>query len=130
MIDFGHIGQDKEDCRVECKYILGCTEHHWIKVRDNCRIYGQALFLKPKTSQQEFYSKGLKGTTIAIESANKLWYLAADIRFQDGVIPGFIVSSARYALEALNKARYAVWETIEVLNYNKNKLQYKVEQKK
>ena len=92
--------------------------------------YDRAPFLKPKTAQQEFYSEASKGLTIAIDSARKLWYLAADIRFQDGVIPGFIADPTQYALEALNKARYTVRDTVKVLGYNKNKLQYKVERKK
>ena len=86
MIDFGHIGQDKEDRRAKCEYRLGRTEHHRIKVRENYRNYDRGPFLKPKTTQQEFYSEVLQGLTIAIESAMKLWYLAADIRFQDEVI--------------------------------------------
>ena len=66
MIDFGHIGPDKGDLCVECKYRHGHPEHHWIKVRDNYRNYDRPPFLKPKTTQQEFYSEGLKGLTIAI----------------------------------------------------------------
>ena len=72
----------------------------------------------------------LEGLTVAIGSARKLCHLAVDIRFEDGVIPGFIVNPVNYALEALNKARYAVRETIEVLNYNEGKLQCKVGRKK
>ena len=87
MIDVGHIGPDKEDRCVECEFRLRRTEHYWIKVRDNYRNYDRAPFLKPKTTQQEFYSKVLKGLTIAIASARKLWYLVVDIRFQDGAIP-------------------------------------------
>ena len=99
-------------------------------MRDNYRNYDRAPFLKPKTTQEYFYSEGLKGLTIAIDSAKKLWYLAADIRFQDGVIPGFIADPAHYTFDALNKARHAVRETIEVLSYNMNKLQYKVKRTK
>ena len=87
MIDVGHIGPDKEDRCVECEFRLGRTAHYWIKVRDNYRNYDQAPFLKPKTTQQEFYSEVLKGPTIAIASARNLWYLAVDMKFQDGVIP-------------------------------------------
>ena len=77
-----------------------------------------------------FYSKALKGLKVAIGSARKLLRLTADIRFEDGAISGFIVDPANYALEALDKTRYAVRETIEVLSYNKDKLHYKkVEQK-
>ena len=76
-----------------------------------------------------FYSKALKRVTVAIGSARKLWHLTADIRLEDGAISGFIVDPANYALEALDKTRYAVQETIEVLNYNKDKLHYKVEWK-
>ena len=85
-------------------------------MRDNYRNYDRAPFLKPKTTQEYFYSEGLKGLTIAIDSAKKLWYLAADIKFDYKVIPGFIANRAHYVLEALNRARYAVRETIEVLN--------------
>ena len=91
-------------------------------MRDNYRKYNHLPLLKPKTTQQEFYSEGLKGITTAIISARKLWYLVAGIRFQDGVIPGFLANLANYVLMALNQARYAVRETIEILSYNKNKL--------
>ena len=52
------------------------------------------------------------------------------MRFDDGVIPGFVIDPVNYALESLNKARHAVHDTIEVLNYDKGKLTYKVERKK
>ena len=68
--------------------------------------------------------------TATIGSARKLRHLAVDIRFNDGVIPGFIVDPVNYALESLNKVRYAVHETIGVLNYNTDKLQYNMERKK
>ena len=99
-------------------------------MRDNYRSYNRAPFFRPKTTQQEFYSKALEGLTAAIGSARKLWHLAVDIMFDYGAIPGFIADPVNYALESLNKARYAVHKTIEVLNYNKDKLQYKVERKK
>ena len=56
--------------------------------------------------------------------------MAGNMRFQDGVIPGFISDPANYVLMALNQARNAVRGTIEVLSYGRNKLQYKVEQAK
>ena len=130
MIDFGHTGPDKEDRRVKCEFRFGRTEDRWIKVRDSYRNYNRAPFFKPKTIQQEFHLKVLEGLTVVIDSARKLWHLAVDIWFDDGVIPGFIFDPVNYALEALNKARYAVRETIEVLNYKKDKLQYKVKRKK
>ena len=99
-------------------------------MRDNYRNYDWVPFLKPETTQQEFYLEGLKRLTLAINSARKLWYLAADTRSQDGAIPGFIADLAQYAPVALNQARYAVRETIEILSYVKNKLQYKVERAK
>ena len=103
MIDFSHIGPDKEDLCVEVKYRHEDTKHNWVKVRkDNCRNYDRLPFLKSGTTQQEFYSEGLKGLATAIISARRLWYLAADIRFQDGVIPGFISNPVNYALMALN----------------------------
>ena len=52
------------------------------------------------------------------------------MRFDDGLIPGFIINPVNYALESLNKARHSVHDTVEVLDYNKDRLKYKVEQKK
>ena len=130
MIDFGHIGPDKEDRCVECKFRIDHKENHCIKVRDKHRNYGRAPFFKPRTTHEEFYSKTLEGLTAAIGSARKLRNLAVDARFDDGVIPVFIVDPVNYALESLNKARHAVHDTIEVLNYNKDRLKYNVERKK
>ena len=59
-----------------------------------------------------------------------MWNLAVDVRFDDGVIPGFVIDPVNYALESLNKTRHVVHDTIEVLNYDKDKLKYKVERKK
>ena len=73
MIYFGHIGPDKEDLCVECKYRNKCMEHNWIRERDRYRKYDRPPFLKPETTQQEFYSEGLKGLAIAIILARKLW---------------------------------------------------------
>ena len=87
-------------------------ENHWIKVRDKHRNYGRAHFFKPKTTQEEFYSKTLEGLTAAIDSARKLRDLAIDVRFDDGVTPGFIIDPVNYALESLNKARHTVHDTI------------------
>ena len=120
MTDFGHIGPDKEDLRDEYKCRHGGTEHHWVRVRDHYRNYDRPPFLKPETTQLEFYSEGLKGPAIAISSARKLWYLAVSIRFQDGVIPGFILDPADYVLMAFNQARDAVRGTIEVFSYGRN----------
>ena len=53
-----------------------------------------------------------------------------DVSFNDGVIPGFIIDPVNYALASLNKAWQAVNDTIEVLDYDKDKLKYKVERKK
>ena len=53
-----------------------------------------------------------------------------DARFDDGVIPGFIIDPVNYALVSLNKARQVVNDTMEVLDYDKDKLTYKVERKK
>ena len=89
-----------------------------------------SLLLKPETTQEEFYSKTLEGLTGAIGSARKLRNLAVDVRFDDGVIPCFIIDPVNYTLESLNKVRHAVHDTIEVLNYNKDRLKYKVERKK
>ena len=72
MIDFGHIGPDKEDLRVECKCRNEGTEHNWVRERDGYRKYDRPPFLKPEATQQEFYSEGLKGLAIAIISARKL----------------------------------------------------------
>ena len=88
MIDFGHIGPDKEGRRVECKFRVEYKENHWTKVRDKCRNSGRVPFFKPETTQEEFYSKALEGLTSAIGSARKLRNLAVDVRFDDGVIPG------------------------------------------
>ena len=63
----------------------------------------------------------------ACGSARKLWLLAGTIRFWDGRSPGFIYDLARYVLMALDQARNGVWDTIETLSYDKNKLQRKVE---
>ena len=52
------------------------------------------------------------------------------MRFDDGVIPCFIIDPVNYTLESLNKVRHAVHDTIEVLNYDKDKLKYKMERKK
>ena len=66
MINFGHIGPDKEDCRVECKFRIDHKENHWIKVRNKHRNYGRAPFFKPRTTQEELYSKTLlEGLTAA-----------------------------------------------------------------
>ena len=91
-------------------------------MRDKHRNYGGAPFFKPRTTQEEFYSKTLEGLTAAIGSARKLRNLAVDVRFDDGVTPGFIIDPINYALESLNKARHAVHDTIEVLNYDRDKL--------
>ena len=83
-------------------------------MRDKHRNYGRVPFFKfkPRTMQEEFYSKTLEGLTAAIGSARKLRNLAVDVRFDDGLIPGFIINPVNYALESLNKARHAVYETI------------------
>ena len=112
MIVFCHIGPDKEDRRVECEFRLEHEENHWIKVRGKHRNYGRAPFFKPGTTQDNFYSKTLEGLTAAVGSARKLRNLMVDGRFDDGVIPGFVVDPVNYALESLNKARRAVHETI------------------
>ena len=130
MIDFGHIGPDKEDRRVERRFRIDHKENHWLKVRDKHRNYGRTPFFKPRTTQEEFYSKTLEGLTAAIGSARKLRNLAVDVRFDNRVIPGFIIDPVNYALESLNKARHAVHDTIEVLNYDKDKLKSKMERKK
>ena len=130
MIYFGHIGPDKEDRRVECKLRTDHKENHWIKVTDRHGNYGRAPFFKPRTTQEEFYSKTLEGLTAAIGSARKLRNLAVDVRFDDEVTPGFIIDPVNYALVSLNKARQVVNDTMEVLDYDKDKLTYKVERKK
>ena len=56
MIDVGHIGPDKEDRRMECKFRIDHKENHWTEVRDKHRNYGRAPFFKPRTAQREFYS--------------------------------------------------------------------------
>ena len=56
--------------------------------------------------------------------------MVVDVRFDDGVIPGFIIDPVNYTLASLNKARQAVNDTMEVLDYDKDKLKYKVERKK
>ena len=89
IINFGHIGLDKKDCCVVCEIRIERKENHWIKVRDKYRNYNRAPFFKPKTTQKDFYSKALEGLTAAIGLARKLRNLAVDIRFDDGVIPGF-----------------------------------------
>ena len=65
---------------------------------DRYRKYDRPPFLKPETTQQEFYSEALKGLLIACGSARKLWLLAGDIRFQDGRSPGFIYNPTHRAL--------------------------------
>ena len=52
MIDFGHIGPDKENLRVECEFRIGRKENHWIKVRDSYRNYNRAPFFEPKMAQK------------------------------------------------------------------------------
>ena len=42
---------------------------------DSYRKYDHLPFLEPETTQQEFYSEGLKGLVMAIISAKKMWYL-------------------------------------------------------
>ena len=93
-----HIGPDKEDWRVECQSGKDSLEHDWAKKRDRYRKYDRPPFLKPETTQQEFYSEALKGLLIACGSARKLWLLAGDIRFQDGRSPGFIYNPTHRAL--------------------------------
>ena len=129
MIGFGHIGPDKEDPRVERRFRINHNENYWLKVRDKHRNYGRAPFFKPRTTQEEFYSKTLEGLTAAIGSARKLRNLDVGVRFDDGVIPCFIIDPVNYALASLNKAWQAVNDTIEVLDYDKDKLKYKVERK-
>ena len=53
-----------------------------------------------------------------------------DVRFDDGVVPGFIIDPVNYALASLSKARQAVNDTTELLDYDKDMLEYKVERKK
>ena len=55
MIDFGHIGPDKEDRRVERRFRIDHKENHSLKVRDKHRKYDRAPFLEPRTTQEEFY---------------------------------------------------------------------------
>ena len=130
MMDFGYIGPDKEDCRVECKFRIEHDKNRWIKVRDKNKNYDRAPFFEPETTQEGFYSKTLEGLTAEIGSARKLQILGVGVRFDDGVFPGFIIDPADYALASLTKARHAVHGTIEALNYNKDRLEYKVERKK
>ena len=77
MIDFGPIGPDKEDLRVEVKYRHKGIEHNWVKSQDNYRNYDcPPLLLKPKTTQQEFYSEGLRGLAILFQSRScDIWRL-------------------------------------------------------
>ena len=112
MIDFGHIGPDNEDRRVERRFRIDHKENYWLKVKDKHRDYGRSPFFKPRTTQEEFYSKTLEGLTAAIGSARKLRNLAVDVRFDNGVIPGFIIDLITYALAPLNKARQVVKDTI------------------
>ena len=126
MKHFCHISPDKEDLRVECKYRNEGTEHDWARKRDGYRHYDRAPFLKPETIQQGFYSEVLKGLSTACSSARKLWRLASSMRFQDGRILGFIHDLAHYTSMVLNQARNGARNTIEVLSYDRNKLQHKV----
>ena len=75
MTAFAHIGLDKEDLRVECKCRNKCTEHNWVRERNSYRKHDRPPFLKPETTQKEFYSEGLKGQATAIISVRKLWDL-------------------------------------------------------
>ena len=72
---FGHIGPENDNLRVECQFINEGTEYDWAKQRDRYRKYDHPPFLKPETTQKEFYSEGLKGQAIAIISVRKLWDL-------------------------------------------------------
>ena len=80
---------------MECKFRFEHEENHWIKVRDKYRNYGRAPFFNPGTTHDKFYSETLEGLTAAIGSARKLRNFAVDVKFDDGVIPGFIIDPVK-----------------------------------